>query len=118
MLQEENDVKDAIAASSSKLELGFHPKIHQIRCQKRIGNTSNEEIGARSVAISIGISPALLIPRPASEAWSVVTTNKPKMTLPPLNPAVAPAPWRATLGRGQQACRHPVVVARLPSKVG
>ena len=60
MLQEENDVKDAVATSSSKLELGFHPKIHQIRCRKRIGNTSNEEIGARSVAISIGISPALL----------------------------------------------------------
>ena len=60
MLQEENDVKDAVAASSSKLELGFHLKIHQIRCRKRIGNTYNEEIGARSVTIAIGISPTLL----------------------------------------------------------
>ena len=29
MLQEENDIKDVVAASSSKPELGFHSKIHQ-----------------------------------------------------------------------------------------
>ena len=29
MLQEENDIKDVVAASSSKPEFGFHSKIHQ-----------------------------------------------------------------------------------------
>jgi hypothetical protein len=28
-LQEENDIEDAIAASSGKLELSFHPEIHR-----------------------------------------------------------------------------------------
>jgi hypothetical protein len=32
-LQEENDIKNTVAVSSSKLELGFHLEIHQNLCR-------------------------------------------------------------------------------------
>ena len=54
MLQEENDVKDAVAASSSKLELGFHLKIHQIWCRKRIGNTSTRKSAQKASLLPLG----------------------------------------------------------------
>jgi len=47
-LQKENNIKDAIAASSGELELGFHPEIHQqsqeIPRQRLRGETTQKNV--------------------------------------------------------------------------
>jgi len=49
-LQKENNIKDAIAASSGELELGFHPEIHQqsqeIPRQRLRGETTQKKNAA------------------------------------------------------------------------
>jgi len=52
-LQKENNIKDAIAASSGELELGFHPEIHQqsqeIPRQRLRGETTQKKMSPLSI---------------------------------------------------------------------
>jgi len=74
-LQKENNIKDAIAASSGELELGFHPEIHQqsqeIPRQRLRGETTQKKCRRCRYQHKIGSPrvPAGQHHRPTMKRW-------------------------------------------------
>jgi hypothetical protein len=131
-LQEENNIKDVIAASSSKAELDFHPEIHKIYVDSASAMPPRRKSAQEASSLLAGVRPdwnfslCFLKPPPhacthqenlpAASLRGRVTTSGPQMPLPLPNPVGALAPRPSHPGWGQQAHRRRIAIARPPQQ--